>query len=96
VNVWAAAGFALGVVPWGAYPGHTADDIQSGTGFVHNARLVDRPEKTVIRAPFHQIPKPPWSVFHRRGGKALRSAARFEAAPSTARLARLLGRALHP
>lgn len=96
VNVWAAAGFALGVVPWGAYPGHTRDDIQSGTGFVHNARLVDRPEKTVIRTPFHQIPKPPWSLFHRRGGKALRAAARFEAAPSTVRLARLLGPALRP
>jgi aldehyde dehydrogenase (NAD(P)+) len=96
INVWAAAGFPLGVVPWGAYPGHQLDDIQSGRGFVHNARLVDRPEKSVIRAPFHQIPKPPWSLFHRRGGKALRAAAMFEAHPGAARLVRLLGPAMRP
>lgn len=96
VNVWAAAGFPLGVVPWGAYPGHTAEDIQSGTGFVHNARLVDRPEKSVITAPFHQVPKPPWSVFHRRSAKALRAAAMFEAAPGAARLAKVLGPAMRP
>jgi hypothetical protein len=96
VNVWAAAGFALGVVPWGAYPGHPPEDIQSGTGFVHNARLVDRPEKTVITAPFHQVPKPPWSLFHRRSAKALRAATMFEANPSAARLAKVLAPALRP
>jgi len=94
VNVWAAAGFPLGVVPWGAYPGHTLDDVQSGVGFVHNARLIDRPEKTVIRAPFVQIPKPPWSVFHRRSGPALRAVTRFEADPGPLRLAKLLGPAM--
>jgi len=96
VNVWAAAGFPLGVTPWGAYPGHPPEDIQSGTGFVHNARLVDRPEKTVITAPFRQVPKPPWSLFHRRGGPALREATMFEARPGSARLGRVLRYALRP
>ncbi|MEU2237490.1 hypothetical protein ABZ585_42055, partial [Streptomyces vietnamensis] len=26
---------------WGAYPGHTLDDVQSGIGIVHNALLLD-------------------------------------------------------
>ena len=45
VNHWPALGFAFGNTPWGAYPGHTLQDIQSGRGFVHNALLFDKPEK---------------------------------------------------
>jgi acyl-CoA reductase-like NAD-dependent aldehyde dehydrogenase len=96
VNLWAAAGFPLGVTPWGAYPGHPREDIQSGTGFVHNARLVDRPEKTVIAAPFRQIPKPPWSLFHGRSGPALRATTMFEAQPGWTRLAKVLRYAVRP
>lgn len=96
VNLWAAAAFPLGVTPWGAFPGHTLDDVQSGIGFVHNARLIDRPQKTVIRAPFTLFPPPPWSVFHRRGAVATRRAAAFEASPGPLRLAAILGPALRP
>ena len=94
VNVWAAAGFPIGLTPWGAYPGHTLGDVQSGIGFVHNARLVDRPEKAVITAPFRQVPKPPWSVYHRRSGPALRAASMFEANPGPATLSKLLWHAV--
>lgn len=87
VNVWGAAGFPLGVTPWGAYPGHTLDDIGSGIGFVHNARLIDHPQKTVVSAPFVPLPQPPFSVFHRRAGVALRHSTAFEAKPSLWRLA---------
>lgn len=86
LNLWAAAGFPLGVTPWGAHPGHTSDDIGSGIGFVHNARLIDHPQKTVITAPFVQFPKPSWSVFHRRSEAVLRRVAAFEATPSLWRL----------
>ncbi len=86
LNLWAAAGFPLGVTPWGAYPGHTLDDIGSGIGFVHNARLIDRPQKTVIRAPFTMWPRPAWSVFHRNAATALARTTAFEAAPSLAKL----------
>lgn len=96
INVWAAAAFPLGVTPWGAYPGHRLNDVESGIGFVHNARLIDRPQKTVIRAPFIMFPTPPWSVFHRRSAEALRAAARFEADPGPGRFAALLGPALRP
>lgn len=96
VNVWAAAAFPLGVTPWGAFPGHRRDDVQSGIGFVHNARLVDDPQKTVIRAPFVMTPTPPWSVSHRRSTATLRAVARFEADPGPIRLAAVLARALRP
>ena len=36
VNYWAGIGYALGTTTWGAFAGHTLDDIQSGTGVVHN------------------------------------------------------------
>ncbi len=74
------------MTPWGAYPGHTLDDIGSGIGFVHNARLIDRPQKTVIRAPFTMWPKPAWSVFHRNAAIAMARTTAFEAAPGLAKL----------
>jgi len=94
VNIWGAAGFPLGVTPWGSYPGNTLDDIGSGIGFVHNARLIDRPEKTVVHAPFLIIPKPPWSVFHRGAATALRLTTDFEASPGVWKLPRLLAAAV--
>jgi aldehyde dehydrogenase (NAD(P)+) len=96
LNVWAAAGFPLGVTAWGAFPGHTLDDIGSGLGFVRNARLVDRPQKTVVRAPFVLVPKPAWSVFHRRSSAALRKATGFEAAPAWWKVPGLLASAMRP
>lgn len=90
LNLWAAAGFPLGVTPWGAFPGHTLDDIGSGIGFVHNARLIDRPQKTVIRAPFTMWPKPAWSVFHRNAAVAMARTTSFEASPSLAKIPRIV------
>jgi hypothetical protein len=81
VNHWPALNFALGSPTWGAYPGHTLDDIQSGIGTVHNALLFDRPEKSVIYGPFRVIPKPPWFVTHRNAAKVARRLVDFEASP---------------
>jgi acyl-CoA reductase-like NAD-dependent aldehyde dehydrogenase len=64
INVWAAAGFTLGVSTWGAFPGHDIIDIQSGAGVVHNTLMFDRPQKTVLHAPFRIVPTPPWFVTH--------------------------------
>jgi aldehyde dehydrogenase (NAD(P)+) len=77
VNAWTGVGFLTARAPWGAYPGHSYEDIQSGTGVVHNALLFDRPQKTVVRAPFrpfprsvkhgetHMSPRPPWFVSNK-------------------------------
>jgi len=94
LNHWAAVGYALCTTPWGAYPGHPPDDIQSGTGFVHNTFLFDRPQKSVVRAPFRPFPKPPWFVSHAHAGPLSSELARFEAAPSVARLPRIFWNAL--
>lgn len=94
VNLWAAAAFSLGVTPWGAFPGHPPTDIASGNGFVHNARLIDLPQKTVVSAPFSMVTKPPWSVFHRNSPQTLARATAFEADPGVLPLMRMLGPAL--
>lgn len=89
VNLWAGAAFAIGSTPWGAYPGHTAEDIRSGEGFVHNTYLFERNEKTVVRAPFRIWPRPAW--FHDTKGAATTARRLFELTHRTTpwRLARV-------
>ena len=65
VNVWAGYAFAFGTTPWGAYPGATLEDIQSGRGFVHNALMLEGVEKCVVRHPAATFPKPPYYPSHR-------------------------------
>ena len=65
VNVWNAMAFTLHQAPWGAFAGHTLDDIQSGMGVVHNTFLLDKVEKTVVSGSFYSKPKPPWFVTNK-------------------------------
>ncbi|HWN42185.1 MAG TPA: aldehyde dehydrogenase family protein [Thermoanaerobaculia bacterium] len=94
INIWAAAGFGLVVTPWGAFPGHTRRDIQSGTGTVHNILMFDRPQKTVIQAPFRVWPKPIWFASHKTAHRITPKLVHFEAAPSWAKLPGILGPAI--
>jgi acyl-CoA reductase-like NAD-dependent aldehyde dehydrogenase len=66
VNGWPGVAYALMSPPWGAFPGATLANVQSGRGFVHNTCLLDRPQKTVLRAPLTMFPKPSWFSTHRR------------------------------
>ena len=86
VNHWPALSYALGSTTWGAWPGHTLDDIQSGIGVVHNTFLFDRPQKSVIRGPFRVTPKPPWFVTHKRTDKVARAMLALESAPGFAKI----------
>jgi acyl-CoA reductase-like NAD-dependent aldehyde dehydrogenase len=86
VNHWAAIAFALGGTTWGAYPGHTLDDVGSGIGWVHGAWLLDEPEKSVVEGPFRVWPKPPWFVTQRNAHEVARRLVAHEAAPSALRL----------
>jgi hypothetical protein len=45
VNAWAGYAFAFASPPWGARPSSTPADIQSGTGRVHNAPMLEGMEK---------------------------------------------------
>lgn len=94
VNLWTGAGFLLTELPWGAFPGHPIDDVQSGIGTVHNTMMFDRPEKSVLYGPFHPFPRsiaagrfgmlpvPPWFVSHKSAHKVAESLFAFEAKPS--------------
>ena len=65
VNIWSAMLFYFGSTTWGAYPGNTLAEIGSGMGFVHNSYLFDRPQKSVVYAPFRIFPTPAWFANHR-------------------------------
>ncbi len=94
VNAWTGVGFLTAAAPWGAYPGHSLDDVQSGIGVVHNALLLDRVERTVVRGPFRPFPrsvlhgeftlfpKPPWFVTARGAALTGRRLVDFAARPS--------------
>ena len=94
VNLWHALSFAFSSTVWGAYPGHTPDDIQSGTGFVGNAYLFAEPQKSVVRGPFTATPAPAWFATSRHGGEVLAKLLAFEAAPSWIKLPGLLASAM--
>jgi hypothetical protein len=57
VNVWSAMNFLLGYTPWGAFFGHTPQNIGSGTGVVHNAFLLQNVQKCVAEIPFRPSPR---------------------------------------
>lgn len=89
VNAWTAFGFLTPTATWGAFPGGTIDDAPSGIGIVHNALLLDRVERTVVRGPFRPfprslgrgsfsaLPKPPWFVTSRTGAAVCEGFTRF-------------------
>ncbi|MCB9639195.1 MAG: aldehyde dehydrogenase family protein [Myxococcales bacterium] len=86
INHWPALSYGLGNTTWGAYPGHTYEDIQSGIGVVHNIMMFEQPEKSVIRGGFTVFPKPPWFVTHRLAHKVGERIAQFEYDPNPAKL----------
>lgn len=93
VNAWTAFGFLTPTATWGAFPGGTIEEAPSGMGVVHNALLLDRVERTVVRGPFRPfprsaadtlrgrglsvLPKPPWFVTARTGAAVGEGLTRF-------------------
>jgi aldehyde dehydrogenase (NAD(P)+) len=106
INAWTGVGYLTANATWGAFPGHTPDDVQSGIGVVHNALLLARPERTVVRGPFRPSPrslvhgewsispKPPWFVDNRTAATTGRRLTRLAAQPSPARLPAIFASAL--
>ncbi|MGB6688352.1 MAG: aldehyde dehydrogenase family protein [Terracidiphilus sp.] len=106
INAWTGLGFLLSRATWGAFPGHTLDNVQSGIGAVHNTMLFDRPQRTVVEAPFTPfprnlpslsftlLPRPPWFITSRRAHVLGRLLTRFQAHPSLARLFAIFANAL--
>jgi acyl-CoA reductase-like NAD-dependent aldehyde dehydrogenase len=89
INLWPGVIYGLVAPSWGAYPGHSPEDIRSGTGVVHNAFLFDHPEKSVVQGPFRIWPTPPWFVGHKNLRELGKRLVDFETAPSWKALARV-------
>ncbi|MGV9790955.1 aldehyde dehydrogenase family protein [Streptomyces sp. NPDC004673] len=106
INAWTGVGYLTATATWGAFPGHTVDDVQSGIGVVHNALLLDSPERTVVRGPFRPAPrallhgsvvmspKPPWFVDNRTAATTGRLLTEFAAAPRWSALPGIFASAL--
>ena len=78
VNGFSGLSFVFAAPPWGAYPGSTLDDIQSGRGFVHNTAMLGGIEKVVMRCPLTSFPKPGYFVSHRTTHKLMPKLVRLE------------------
>lgn len=94
VNHWPAVGYGFVVTPWGAHPGHTMKDIQSGIGVVHNTLFFEKVQKTVIQGPFKMFPKPPWFPTHKQGAKIGPKLVAMEESPSLAKALNVISSAL--
>ncbi|MFA9430854.1 aldehyde dehydrogenase family protein [Egicoccus sp. AB-alg2] len=79
VNHWSAVAYGMVSTTWGAYPGATPQDIQSGRGVVHNSYLLEDVEKSVVRGPFRPPMKPVWFHTHRGLAKLAPKLAEFTA-----------------
>ncbi len=86
INQWPGVAFALMSTPWGACPGSTLHDIQSGIGGVHNTNLIEGWEKTVISSALTVFPKPVWFSTHRCPEAVAQSLLRVYLKPGASRL----------
>lgn len=94
INTWPGLIYGLVSPSWGAFPGHPAEDIQSGAGVVHNAFLFDHPEKSVVRAPFRIRPTPAWFSDHKNLRELGKRLVAFEAKPSWGGFLRVVSAAI--
>jgi aldehyde dehydrogenase (NAD(P)+) len=94
VNLWSAAAYMMARGAWGGYQEDVVSDYhQSGSGFVHNALMFDRPEKSVVfgsfysfprswrHGEFHLAPKPIWYLGNRTGDTTARRVTNFHLDP---------------
>ncbi len=94
VNHWSGVGFGFMSTSWGAYPGHSHDDIQSGIGIVHNTFMFEDVVKSVVRGPFRMPVKLPIFLTHKRPGEFFKAAMHLEADPSPAKVPPVLWAAM--
>lgn len=90
VNHWAGLNYGLVTPTWGAFPGHSTEDIRSGRDVVHNTYLFDKPQKSVLRGPFRVFPRPAWFIDNPHAAAVGRKITYFNADPSLTRLPGIL------
>ena len=105
INTWTGFGYLTAGAPWGGFPGATLTDVQSGIGVVHNALLIDSPERAVAYGPFRPFPrsiaggeaalfpKPPWFVTARSAQTTGKRLVNYAKKPSWLRMPAVFGSA---
>ncbi|MEV8267412.1 aldehyde dehydrogenase family protein [Microbacterium sp. NPDC076911] len=109
INAWTALGFLTPTLSWGGFPGASLENVESGIGIVHNALLLDRVERSIVRGPFRPfprsvgavlrpgtfsvLPKPPWFVTSRTGASVSEGLTRFRIDRNWGGLAKTLTKA---
>ncbi|MGH7510237.1 MAG: aldehyde dehydrogenase family protein [Gemmatimonadales bacterium] len=86
VNSWSGFIFVFGSPAWGAHPGSTPADIQSGNGWVHNTPMIEGVEKAVLRHPLTLVPKPATFPSHRTAHTLMQRITRLEERASWSRV----------
>ncbi|MCE8510259.1 aldehyde dehydrogenase family protein [Ruegeria pomeroyi] len=98
INGWCGLGFLITACPWGAFPGHTLENVGSGIGTVHNSFMLEKTERTVIRAPwrpfprgllsgqFSLLPRPPFFITNKRQHKIGAALTKFQYKPNWLKL----------
>ena len=106
INAWTGLAFLATACPWGAFPGHTPQNVQSGIGTVHNTFMLEDTERVVIQAPwapfprgllsgqFTLLPRPPWFITNKKQNKVGRLLTQFQHKPSWFKLPRIFLNAL--
>lgn len=106
INAWTGLAFLATACPWGAFPGHTPQDVQSGIGTVHNTFMLENTERTVVQAPwrpfprgllslqFTLLPRPPWFITNTKQHKVGMLLTRFQYKPGWFKLPRIFLNAL--
>ena len=94
INQWSGLAYGLISPPWGAYPGATIHDVQSGIGAVHNTYLLENFEKTILQGPLINLPKPIWFPSHKSGHDVAKRLLALYERPSITRLPALFLAAL--
>lgn len=86
INHWPALNYALVSLPWGGHPSANLQDVQSGTGWVHNTCMLGGVDKAVLRGGIRVRPTPPWFADHPTAGRAGACLVAIEAEPSWTKL----------
>jgi hypothetical protein len=96
INTFGSFCYVTPSLPWGAFPGNAAVDIQSGTGFVNNVLDLPAVQKAVLRAPFRVGRAPPLDLRRRSTAPLLQAVAGLEHRPSVAAFVQLARAAWRP
>ena len=106
INAWTGLNFLVPQSPWGAFPGHSLKDVQSGIGMVHNTYMLEGVERCVLEAPFRPfprgimsgkfslLPRPPWFITNKRGAKLGELLTKFQYKPSLMKIPHIFMNAL--